>query len=198
MKLLRYAVALMFVCAMSGMAKADDFKLGVQDAGPGIDYTGTPLTNLGFKSCGNGLGVDYGCVTIENETGAPLTSFQLEFSSTGLITTGACGSVSAYFTTCTESMVGKDYLFTFSGGTGVPYDTNAWKKKEDKTEKKDPDDAMDTFTIVESGENRNDFGPMMLTTTPEPSSVLLMSTGVLLLGGLFYYKRRNGLDSMGL
>ncbi len=198
MKLLRYAVALMFVCAMSGMAKADDFKLGVQDAGPGIDYKGTPLTNLKFGSCGAGFGKDYGCVTIENETGAQLTSFQLEFSAANITTTGACGSVSSYFITCSESMVGKDYLFTFSGGTGVPYDKNAWKEGEEGIEKWDPDDAMDTFTIVESGENRKDFGKMTLTPTPEPSSVLLMSTGLLLVGGFFVYKRRNGLDAMGL
>ena len=75
MRLFRCLFALIFVCAMSGLARADDFKLGVQDAGPGIDYYGGLLT-VGFTSCG----YDMGCVTIENETGKTITSLLIDIT----------------------------------------------------------------------------------------------------------------------
>lgn len=195
MKFLRYVLAIMTMCALGVTVQAHAFKLGVLDAGPGFDYTGTPLTNLLFSPCSTGS-LD-GCITIENETGAVLTGFQLEFSNTGLTTQGACG-VTGSFSSCTESMGGGNYFFTFSGGTGVPFDANAGNENEESAESWDTDDLTDTFTIQVTGEPYTDFGPLTLTATPEPSSIWLLSTGGLLLGAFFYYKRRKGLGELGL
>lgn len=194
MKFLRYVLAIITMCALGVTVQAHAFKLGVLDAGPGVDYTGTPLTNLLFSPCSTGS-LD-GCITIENETGVVLTSFKLEFSGTGL-SQGVCG-VTGSFSSCSESEVGGNDIFTFSGGTGVPFDANAGNENEETTESRDTDDLTDTFTIQVTQESYKDFGPLTLTATPEPSSIWLLSTGSLLLGAFFYYKRRKGLGELGL
>ncbi len=204
MKFLRYVLAIMMMCALGGTVQAHAFKLGVLDAGPGVDYTGTPLTNLMLGSCGSGTALTEGCVTIENETGSLLTSFQLSFSTSNLGSGNqgfTCGT-GIMFADCTVTdLGGGNYNLVFSGGTGVPSDPNAMKKKEDKKESRDSDDySADTFTIQEIGLPLSDFAntPLAVAPTPEPGSIWLMSTGALLLGGFFYYTRRNRLGDQSL
>lgn len=214
MKLLRYVFAIVMMCALSGLVQAHAFRLGVQDAGPGVDYTGTPLTGLLFGSCSSKS--SDGCITIENDTGSLLKSFQLVFSDT-IVTGGTCTtSTGPVSFSCSESKVGGNYIFTFSSATGIPFDTkNEMVKTEDHKEKKDKDDKhqkgdedkdrdtddiSDTFTIRETGVPYTAFAkdPLTLTSTPEPSTIWLMSTGALMLGGFFCYKRRNGLGDQSL
>lgn len=188
MKLLRYLPAIVTICALSGMAQAHAFKLGVFDAPPSeIEFTGAPLSGLMFSPCSSGS--TDGCITIENDTGQMLTSLQLEFSATGLSTAGSCNTgTGEAFTNCSYSETtgsNPQYIFDFSGGSGVGFTEG-------------DDNSGNTFTIQVSGENFTDFGPLTLTSTPEPSSIVLLSTGGLLLGAFFYYKRRNGLGDVSL
>jgi hypothetical protein len=190
MKLLRCLFALLFVCALSGMARADDFKLGVQDSNPtAIDYTGGVL-NVSFASCGKGTPSTEGCVTIKNDTGKSLTSLWIDFPIAGLTTTGNClTGNSEFFTSCKWTTVGDDYQFYFSGGPGVP----AGKGDGDY----DKDDPF--FTIIETGECYTDFGPLSVTSTaptPEPASLMLLATGFLLCAG-FIYRRRMDAANLG-
>jgi hypothetical protein len=189
MKFLRCLLALTFVCALSGMARADDFKLGVQDAPPTpIDYFGGIL-DVTLGSCGNHNVLD-GCVTIENDTGHTLTSLQIDVPMAGLMTSGNClTGNSEIFTSCVESIVGSDYQFDFSGGNGIP-SPDRWGDYC----------ANDTFTIEEEGENFHDFGPLAIepvSPTPEPASLMLLATGFLLCAG-FIYRRRMGADTLGM
>jgi len=187
MKFLRYLLALMFVCALSGMARADDFKLGVQDANPtAIDYYGGIL-DVNFSAC-KGSKID-GCVTIKNDTGHPLTSIQIEFPEAGLTTTGSClGGSAEFFTSCTWTTLDGNYVFDFSGGPGIPAG-----KGDGDYDKDDP-----YFTITETLEDYKDFGTLAVTApTPEPASLMLLATGFLLCAG-FIYRRRMGADSLGM
>lgn len=191
MKLLRYLPLIAMVCALSSVAKADDFKLGVQDANPTfIDYTGGVL-DVTFGSCGNGTPTTDGCVTIENGTGHALTSLQIDVPIAGLTTTGNClGGTAEFFTSCVETTVGQDYQFVFSGGTGIPAGPG-----DGDFDKDDP-----YFTITETGENYNDFGTITVgpvSATPEPASLLLLATGSFLCAG-FIYRRRMGAASLGM
>ena len=205
MKLLRYLPLIAMAFALSGVVQAHAFKLGVLDAGPGVDYYGTPLTDLILGSCGTGTTSTEGCVTIENETGSLLTSFQLTFSTSNLgpmNQTFTCGTGTLFADCSVTNLGGGNYSLVFSGGTGVPSDTNSMSMEEDQKESQDSDDSSaDTFTIQENGLPYSDFASTPFTVvseTPEPSSIWLMSTGVLLLGGFFYYTRRSGLGGRSL
>jgi hypothetical protein len=194
MKLLRCLFALMLVCALSGMAKADpiDFHMVVVDP-PGFDVTDLTTTSatVGFTACDAGqlpsgiVGTYVGCDTFENLTGGPLTSLELAFPDTGALVgqvascTPDAGPVN-FFTTATCSIVDGFFVLDYSGGSipeGFP---------------------GGVFTIAEEGVDPSLFPDGTLTTTPEPSSIWLLSTGALLLGAFFYSRRRNGLGSMGL
>ena len=187
MKFFRYLFALTLVCAMSGMAKADDFKLGVQDAPPSnIRYTGSPL-DVSFGSCGNHTPSTDGCVTIENDTGATITSLLIDIvANRYTIADGGGGCLS---TTpgieCAYSLIdnGTVYQFLF---TGLDIPTNSeWCN-------------TDTFTIEEQGIDPRHFPDATITSpTPEPASLMLLATGCLLCAG-FIYRRRMGADSLGM
>lgn len=193
MKLLRCLFALMLVCALSGMAKADpiDFHMVVVDP-PGFNVTDLTTTSaiVQFQACDAGqlpsgiVGTYIGCDTFENLTGGPITSLQLVFPDIGALVgqsancTADEGAVN-FFSTATCSLVNGFFVLNYSDGSipqGFP---------------------NGVFTIAESGVDPSQFPEGTLSTTPEPSSIWLMSTGALMLGAFFYARRRNGLGSMG-
>ncbi len=188
MKLLRCLFALTLVGTLSGMARADDFKLGVLDAPPtSIDYTGSPLT-VSFGSCGWGSPSTDGCVTIANDTGKTLTSLLIDITANeATIKDGGGGCQStAPGVKCQYSLIDDDtvYQFLFTGLDIPP--ASEWC-------------TTDTFTIEEKGVDYWKFpdasvgGP---SVTPEPASLMLLATGFLLCAG-FVYRRRMGADTFG-
>jgi hypothetical protein len=187
MKLLRCLFALMFVCAMSGMARADDFKLGVQDAPPtSIDYTGSPLT-VSFSSCGFKAPKDEGCVTIANDTGKTLTSLLLDIvANEATILDGGGGCLTTNpGVKCAYTEIDNDtvYQFIFTGLDIPP--ASQWCN-------------TDTFTIVEKGIDPKDFPDATVSSvTPEPASLLLLATGAFLIAG-FVYRRRMEANTLGM
>ena len=184
MRLLRCLFALTFVCALSGMARADDFKLGVLDAPPtSIDYTGSPLT-VKFGSCGPNTPND-GCVTIANDTGKELTSLVIDIvPNKYTIADGNGGCLSQKGITCTYTESNDDlYQFLFTGLDIPP--ASEWC-------------TTDTFTIEEEGIPFRDFPDATISssTTPEPASLLLLATGCFLFAG-FVYRRRMDAANLG-
>jgi hypothetical protein len=196
MKYLRCLFALMLVCALSGMAKADpvDFHMVVVDP-PGFDVTDLTTTSatVGFSACDPGqlptgiTGTYVGCDTFENLTGATITSLQLVFPDVGALVGQAANctpdgtSTLNFFANASCSLVNGEFILNYYGGSGIPVGF-----------------PNGVFTIAESGVDPSDFPDGTLTVTPEPSSIWLLSTGALLLGAFFYSRRRNGLGSMGL
>jgi hypothetical protein len=187
MKLLRCLFALTLVCTLSGMARADDFKLGVLDAPPtSIGYTGSPLT-VAFGSCGWGSPSTDGCVTIANDTGTTLTSLLIDITANKYTIAdggGGCQSTDPGVT-CQYSLIDGDiYQFLFTGLDIPP--ASEWC-------------TTDTFTIEEQGVKYKDFpdgtvGPP--SVTPEPASLMLLATGFLLCAG-FVYRRRMDAANLG-
>jgi hypothetical protein len=188
MKSLRCLSALVFVCALSGMAKADDFKLGVLDAPPTpFKYTGSPLTE-GFSSCGKGTPQDYGCLTIENDTGKTLTSLMIDITANKFtVADGDGGCLSQKGIDCSYTPLDINgitvYQFIFTNLDIPTY--SEWC-------------TTDTFTIEEQGINPKNFPDATVSSvTPEPGSLLLLATGFFLFAG-FVYRSRMGASTLGL
>ena len=211
MKLLRYVLAMMFICMLSGMAKANDFRLTIPDAGgdnPSFNttsITSTPV-DVTFAACvtgevGPGANLTYdGCASFLNSTGSAITSLELVFPNVPTLggqtvncaLDGGTGDATPsggidFFQDASCSLVGA----TLVDGTLVGGDYIL-----DFSDGTIADGAF--FNIAEQGVAPGDFPPGTLTATPEPGSIWLLSTGVLLLGGFFYYKRRNGFGAIGL
>jgi hypothetical protein len=176
----------MLVCALNGMARADDFKLGVQDAGPtSIVYTGGTL-DVDFGSCGRNTPSTHGCVTILNDSGKTITSLVIDVPADSYTNAGGGGNclTGPGFADCTPPpLVDGDYQFVF-------------------TDLDIPDGGIcnndDTFEIEEQGIDPRNFPETTVSTsvTPEPASLLLLATGVFLAAG-FVYRRRMGSATLG-
>ena len=185
MKFLRCLFALTFVCALSGMARADDFKLGIQDAGPSnYTYTGGTL-DVHFFSCGPHSS-DEGCVTILNDSGKTITSLVIDVPENSFTEAGGGGNclTGPGFSSCTPPVITDgDYQFVF---TGLDIPDGGFCNNDD------------TFELEEQGVDPKNFPKTTVSTsvTPEPASLLLLATGSLLCAG-FIYRRRMGAASLG-
>jgi hypothetical protein len=189
MKLLRCLFVMMLVCALSRVARADDFKLGVQDSPDTHNvYTGSPLT-VSFSSCGYRDPNTDGCVTIKNGTDATLTSLTIDILANQATINdhgGGCATeapgISCSYTLINLIDDGSEYQFIFTG-LDIPADSVC--------------NTGDTFTIEEEGVKYWKFPDATVSSvTPEPASFWLLSTGVLLFGG-FLYRRRLGTGALG-
>ena len=183
MKLLRYLFALVFVCALGGMARADDFKLGVQDAGLGYQYTGGTLQVPAFGDCTPADPLNNGCVTIWNDTGNTITGLIIDVPNTQVIQDDPGGPAclitnDCSFTPIYNGDVISEYEYVFTG-LDVPYGgVNGV--------------GFDTFTIIETGIPEADFPAVTVTATPEPASLMLLATGLILCAGFIYRRRLDG------
>jgi len=187
MKLLRYLPLIALVCALSSVAKADDFKLGVQDAGPtNIIYTGGTL-DVTFSSCGPHTPSTDGCVTILNDSGKTITSLVIDVPENSFTEAGGGGNclTGPGFSSCTPPVITDgDYQFVF---TGLDIPDGGFCNNDD------------TFELEEQGVDPKNFPKTTVSTsvTPEPASLLLLATGSLLCAG-FIYRRRMGAASLGM
>ncbi len=187
MKVLRYVFVLMLVCALTHVARADDFKLGVQDAGEGYDYTGGTLDIPTWGTCAFDSSSTDGCVTIWNDTGSTINQLLIDVPNNLVVQEdggGACLEADGCSSTLVTLGDGSTaYQFDFTGLTFYSGTVNGV--------------GQDTLTIKEEGIAPADFPDSTLTAvTPEPASFWLLSTGVLLFAG-FLYHRRLSLDAMG-
>ncbi len=177
------------ICAFTGIAKAADFHVGVQDAPTTYQYTytGTTLTDVVFGSCGRGTPSDDGCVTILNDSGSTLTSLVIDVpvtSETPDTESNPCLSGTG-FADCIATLIDNNTEYQFDI-TGLDVPANGFCT------------SGDTFEIEETGVDPKDFpgigvGPM--SVTPEPASFWLLATGVLLFGG-FLYRRNLGIGAL--
>ena len=196
MKLFRCLFALLLVCALSGMAKADSIDYHMVIVDPPAGFVTTPITSLtpatpiGFSACVPGQipGVTdtyQGCASFENSTSSAITSIEMVFPDTPALDsqTPNCSpdpSTSVNdFSSFSCTLTDGNYILDFTDGS-IP--------------------VGGLFTVAEDGVDPSLFpdGTLAVGEAPEPSSIWLLSTGTLLLGAFFYSRRRNGLGSMGL
>jgi hypothetical protein len=197
--LLRVLFVLALLCGGTSLAHADgiDYRLTVLDPtnfcgdSPtnSFCFFGTPGTpfNVGLSvaACEPfGLSsapttpptppTPFGCLVINNVTGATITSLNLTFDgpiegqSASCDNAGQDGLASALLvTSCTTTPT--QYILNFAGGTGVPNGSD--------------------LIVFEEGAAPSDFmGTATVNPTPEPDSLLLFSTGVMMAG--LYMSRR--------
>jgi hypothetical protein len=185
MKLLRYFAAIVLVCGLSAVAKADDFQMVVIDpfTGPySINPISTNAFSFGFSECEEpgqvpaGSTFD-GCFTGQNETGAILTSLQMTIPVFDDQTAGCSPSGTGLDlfsdVTCGENASDTEYILNFSGGTIA---------------------EGEIFTIAETGVSPDDFPDVaVVANAPEPASIWLLATGLMMSGVFFVDRRRRTL-----
>jgi hypothetical protein len=184
MKLLRYLAAIVLMCGLSAVAKADDFQMVVIDpfTGPySINPISTNAFSFGFAECEEpgqvpaGSTFD-GCFTGQNETGAILTSLQMTIPVFDDQTAGCSPSGTGLDlfsdVTCGENSSDTDYILSFSGGSIT---------------------EGEIFTVAETGVAPEDFPDVaVVANAPEPASIWLLATGLLMSGVFFVdWRRRN-------
>jgi hypothetical protein len=197
--LLRVLFILALFCGVTSHAHASDFHaqvldptcennnsactLNLTDLGTSFPITLTETNCAAHNITGPSSG-DFGCFVGTNQTGGPITSFNLDF--TGSVLTGATcdtdltntgiglppGGIAPAFsiTGCSPDGAG-GFDLTFSGGAIT--DTNQ-------------------FIILEVGVDPSDIGASAVANpVPEPDSLLLLSTGAMMMtAGMFLNKRR--------
>jgi hypothetical protein len=213
MRTLRYLLAMALVCALSGVARADDYQMTVVDPNPPANlitqiYSDNFSVTLSPCQSSQLFGLSaatyIGCFTGENDTGKPITSLQIlipVFNFNNQVDQPACAPVSQdIFTkiTCGFTNNNKDTFVDLSGGnipaaTGINGDCD---NDGDGGSRLNNDDvacnAASIFTIAEAGVPARDFPSfdVQANVTPEPSSIWLMSSGILSIGLFGAYRRR--------
>src|SRR5580698_1082345 len=100
MRMMRYLFAIALICAASGIARADDFRMVVLDPpGPPPGFITVPIFDSPFSftfgACSVGQlptgtqGTYEGCFSGVNRTGQSITSLTLDFSNNEALTNAA-------------------------------------------------------------------------------------------------------------
>jgi hypothetical protein len=179
--MLRFLLAVAVVSALSGVAKADDFKMVVIDPTSfTVNVITDPTFAFSFSPCvlgqvPPGAGTFDGCFTGLNETGFTLTSLFIDIPAVVDGQTVGCaldGGGFDLFTNVSCQTNANGYILDFSGAPGVGEGVQ--------------------FTIAEQGAPPQDFPDTInaVANAPEPNSFWLMSTGVLSVGLFGAYRRR--------
>lgn len=212
MKMLRNLFALGLICSLAGVARASNFQMVVVDPLPSyvniITAADLPLT-VSLSTCqagqvpsGAGDPTYDGCYSGLNDTGKTLSNLELLVPVISGFTptcTPAPGEIFFTNVSCNGlTSDGKDYIFLFSGGPGIPTATDCDHDNDGGNLNGDDFSAScnagTIFTIAESGAPVSDFAHInVIANTPEPSSFWLLSTGVLSAGVFFGDRRRRNL-----
>ena len=189
MRMFRFFLILVFLCGLTGIAKADqaDFRLVILDP----DFITHPIFStpyeFSFAPCVSGqlptnvVSSYQGCFSGVNRTGNDWIGVELTVSNTEALGSQptSCaldGSEDIYSSTnCNLSSDESQYILTFSLGN-IPNNGN--------------------FVIAEDGVDPSLFPTVTLVAVtspvPEPSSILFLSTG-LFCAALFFLRRNNAI-----
>jgi hypothetical protein len=194
MKTIRCLIAAILLCGLATMAKADDFKFQVLDAGP-IDYTtinGPGPFDVEFGPCPVFIDAS-GCFAGFNDTGETFTTLTLIVPNTtspddpnddvnyldGQPADCDVSAPTSLFTgaDCSLSPDGTHYILHFWGEPGITPPTGI--------------EAF--FYLAETGPDPSAFQGVTaaLGNTPEPGSIWMLSTGAALLGFALFRRRRD-------
>jgi hypothetical protein len=191
MKSFRSLAVLIAIFSLSILAKAQtpDFKFQVLDPS---GFSSTPFnftfelgtdcpTDVQSFAATDGDGSNFGCYVATNDTGATITSIELDFldgpglngQTPNCLNTGTTGpgAETPVFGESSCTMPDGGYDLFYSGGAGLAPGA--------------------TLVLAEYGADPAAFGTVTatITETPEPSSMLLLSTGVLCVGVVLSRKR---------